>query len=63
MQLQVVIAYSRFSCDVKAVMLVNRTIAKKVLWEFDDIIMQNVSDILPLFCTPTWLSHHVKTKN
>jgi len=21
--------------------------------------MQNLSDILPLFCTPTWPSHHV----
>ena len=21
--------------------------------------MQNLSDILPLFCTPTWLSYHV----
>ena len=31
----------------------NRTIAKKVLWENDFIIMQNLSDILPLFCTPT----------
>ena len=36
-----------------------RTIAKKVFWEFDSIIMQNLSDILPLFCTPTWSSHHV----
>ena len=35
------------------------TIAKKVIWEFDSIIMQNLSDILPLFCTPTWPSHHV----
>ena len=40
-------------------MLVYGTIAKKVFWEFDSIIMQNVSDILPLFCTPTWPSHHV----
>ena len=36
-----------------------RTIAKKGFWEFDSIIMQNLSDILPLFCTPTWPSHHV----
>ena len=36
-----------------------RTIAKKVFWEFDSIVMQNLSDILPLFCTPTWPSHHV----
>ena len=40
-------------------MLVNRTIVKKIFWEFDSIIMQNLSDILPLFCTPTWPSHHV----
>ena len=32
---------------------------KKVFWEFDSIIMQNLSDILPLFCTTTWPSHHV----
>ena len=31
----------------------------KKSWNFDFIIMQNVSDILPLFCTPTWPSHHV----
>ena len=36
-----------------------RTIAKKGFLEFDSIIMQNLSDILPLFCTPTWPSHHV----
>ena len=36
-----------------------RTIAKKVFWDFDSIIMQNLSDILPLFCTPTWPSHHM----
>ena len=36
-----------------------RTIAKKVFWEFDFIVTQNLSDILPLFCTPTWPSHHV----
>ena len=51
--------HNRFSCDVTAAMLVYRTIAKKVFWEFDSIIMQNLSDILPLFCTPTWPSHHV----
>ena len=51
--------YSRFSRDVTAAMLVYRTIAKKGFWEFDSIIMQNLSDILPLFCTPTWPSHHV----
>ena len=52
-------AYSRFSRDVTAAMLVYRTIAKKVFWEFDSIIMQNLSDILPLFCATTWPSHHV----
>ena len=52
-------SYSSFSRDVTAVMLVYRTIVKKVFWEFDSIIMQNLSDILPLFCTPTWPSHHV----
>ena len=40
-------------------MLVYRTIAQKVIWEFDAIIMQNSSDILPLFCTGTWPSHQV----
>ena len=35
-----------------------RTIAKKVK-NFDSIIMQNLGDILPLLCTPTWPSHHV----
>ena len=25
--------------------------------DFDSIIMQNFSDILPLFCTPTWPPH------
>ena len=32
---------------------------KKSFWEFDSIIMQNLSDILPLFCTQTWSSHHI----
>ena len=40
-------------------MLVYRTIAKKVFWEFDPIIMQNLNDILPSFCTPIWPSHRV----
>ena len=53
------IVFSRFSRDFTAAMLVYRTIAKKVFWEFDSIIMQNLSDILLLFCTPTWPSHHV----
>ena len=36
-----------------------RTITQKVFWQNDAIIMQNLSDILPLFCTPTWPSYHV----
>lgn len=47
---------SRFAHDV---MLVDRTIAKKVFWEFDSISMQNLTDILLLFCSPIWLSHHL----
>ena len=50
---------SWFSRDVTVAMLVYRTIAQKFFWEFDCIIMQNLSDILPLFSTPTWPSHHV----
>ena len=50
---------SRFSRDVTAAMLVYRTIAEKVFLEFDSNIMQNVSDILLLFCSPTWPSHYV----
>ena len=48
-----------FSGDVTAAMLVYRTILKNVFWEFDSTTMQNLGDILPLFCTPTWPSHHV----
>ena len=51
--------YSWFAPDITAAVLVYRTIAKKVFWEFDPIIMQNLGDILPLFCTPTWPPHHV----
>ena len=40
---------SRFSRDVTAPMSVYRTIAKKVFWEFDSIIMQNFGDILPFY--------------
>jgi len=43
---------SRFSHDVTEAMLVCRTIGEKVFWDLDSIIMQNLSDILPLFCTP-----------
>ena len=48
-----------FSSDVTAAMLVHRTIEKKVFWEFDFIIMQNMSHNLLLFCATTWPSHHV----
>ena len=51
--------YSQFSSDVTVAMLVYRTIAQKVFREFDSIIMPNLRDILPLFCTPTWPSYHV----
>ena len=40
-------------------MLVQRTIEKKISWEFESIIMQNMSHNLLLFCAPTWPSHHV----
>ena len=43
-----------FSPDVTAAMLVYRTIEKKVFWEFDSIMMQNMSHNLLLFCAPTW---------
>ena len=51
--------YSWFSRDVTVAMLVYRTMAKEVLWEFDSIILQNFRHILLLFCTPTWPSCHV----
>jgi len=40
-------------------MVVYRTIVEKVFWEFDSIIMQNLSDILPFFGTSAWPSHQV----
>ena len=51
--------HSWFASDVTAAMLVYRTMVKEVFWEFGSIIMQNLSDILPLFCTPTCPPHHV----
>ena len=42
-----------------AAVLVYKTIAKKVFWEFDSIIVQNFSDILSLFLTTTRAPHHV----
>ena len=47
------------SLDVTAAMLMCRVIVKNVFWEFDSIMMQNLSDILLLFCSPTWPSHYV----
>ena len=55
----IMLAQFSVSRDVTAAMLVYRTIARKVFWEFDSVIIQNLSDILPLFCTPTWPFHHV----
>ena len=52
-------ANSWFASDVTAAMLVYRTMVEEVFWEFGSIIMQNLSDILPLFCTPTCPPHHV----
>ena len=52
----------QFSCDVTAAMMMYRTVAKKVFWEFDSVIMQNLSDILPMFSTPTWPSYHETEK-
>ena len=52
-----------FSPDVIADMLVHRTKEKKVFWEFDSNIMQNVSHNLLLFCAPTWPSYHVIENN
>ena len=51
--------YRWFSADVTAAMLVHRTIEKEVFWEFDSILMQNMSHNLLLFCAPTWPSYHV----
>ena len=42
-------SHSRLSRDVTVAMLVYRTMAHKVFREFDSIIMQNLSNILPLF--------------
>ena len=53
---------TRFLRDFTAAMLVYRTMRKNSFWKFDSIIMQNLSDILPLFCTSTWSSHHVSEK-
>ena len=52
-------SYGCFSLDVIASMLVHRPIKKKLLWQFDSIIMQNVSHHLRLLCAPTWPSYDV----
>ena len=52
-------SYFRFSFDVAAAKSVYRTIVQKVFWEVYSTIMQNLSDVLLLFCTPTWPSPHV----
>ena len=52
-----------FQLDVTAAMLVHRTTEKNVYWEFDPIIMQNMSYNLLLICAPTWPSHHVIEKH
>ena len=53
--------YFRFS---RAAMFGVQKSSEKSLWEFVSIIMQNLSDILPLLCTRTWpVSSRVKTKN
>lgn len=36
--------------------------SEMVFWECQSIIMQNLSDVLPLFFTPNWSSHHVSEK-
>jgi len=48
---------SQVSHAIAATTLVYRTKVKKVICAFDAIFVQNLSDILPLFCTPIWLSH------
>ena len=35
------------------------TMAKDSFWAFDSMIMQNLTEILPLFCTATWPLNHV----
>mgnify|MGYP006896109077 CR=1 FL=1 len=51
---------SWFSCDITAAMLVLQNNREKVFWKFDAIIMQHLSNILPLFGTPAWPSHQVR---
>ena len=51
--------YSWLVPDVTAAVLEYRKIATKVFREFDSVIMQNLSNILLLFCTSTCPPHHV----
>lgn len=44
-------------------MLVHATKEKTVFWEFDSIIVQNVSHNLLVFCAPTWPSGYVIEKH
>ena len=53
------LSYSWFAADNMAAMLVYRTIANEVFWEFDFIIMRNLRDILLLFWTPICPPYHV----
>ena len=53
------LSYSWFAPDVMAAMMVYRTMAKEVFWEFDFIIMRNLRDILLLFWTPICPPYHV----
>ena len=53
----IIVVNSWFSCDAMAAMLEYRTVVKKVFCDFDSIMMQIMSNILPLFCTPKWPSH------
>ena len=51
---------SRFSCDfTAAICWCTKQWRKMAFSEFDSNIMQNLSNILPLFCAPTWPSHHL----
>ena len=49
------------SREFTAAMLVYTTIARKIFKESYYIIMQNLSDILPLFCTPAQSSYYVSS--
>ena len=48
-----------FLPDVIAAMLVHRTKEKRLVWEFESSIVQNMSHHLRLSCAPTWQPYHV----